>query len=446
MDTSKIFNIVAEKELLGALLTNNNAMCDVIDSIEATDLYQSNNQLIYAAMVKLFQDNKSFDMVTIAEVLGKKLRLIGGITYLTELTTLGIASHAKEYAEIIKEKSNMRILQNALRTSLKEAEEGELNSLQVSDKIQNDLLAVKTNKKTDDGTLEKPMLDFMNKLEARFKNGGAIQGIRTHLTGIDNILNGLNKEEFVIVAARPSMGKTAFSNNIAIGSALKSKAKVSMFSLEMSRDSLMDRLISSIAKIDMNKIKTGKLEDDEWGRIANISGFLGSSTLKIHDDIFSLNGIVAECKKRKLREGLDVVIIDYLQLITTNGKFQSREQEVSHISRRLKLLAKELKCTVIALAQLSRAPEQRADHRPMLSDLRESGSIEQDADIVIGLYRDEYYNVETEEKNVLESIVLKNRNGELGTIKLAWVPRYQLVSNLDLIYEGKYNPKLFDRK
>jgi replicative DNA helicase len=445
MDTAKIFNIQAEKELLGSLLTSNNSMCQVIDIIEPLDLYKTENQLIYETMVKLFQDNRPFDIVTIAENLGTKIKDTGGITYLGELAAAGMPRHIKEYASIIKEKSNMRLLQNALRTSIKEAEDGEQSTLEITDRLQSDLLNIKVDKKNDDGKLDKPMIDFMNKLETRYKNGGDIQGIKTHLKGIDGILNGLNKEEFIIVAARPSMGKSAFSNNIAIGAALKSKAKVNLFSLEMSRDSLLDRIISSLGKISMDNIKTGKLQDEEWRKLANISGYISNSTLRIYDSIYSLNGIIAECKKRHIQEGVDVIIIDYLQLITTTGKFGSREQEVSHISRQLKLLAKELKCTVIALAQLSRAPEQRADHRPILSDLRESGGIEQDADIVVFLYRDEYYNAETEEKNIIETLVSKNRNGELGTIKLAWVPQYQLVGNLDLHYEGKYDARLFKK-
>jgi replicative DNA helicase len=280
----------------------------------------------------------------------------------------------------------------------------------------------------------------MNKLQERYEKGGDIQGIKTQFVMLDQTLNGLHSNELMILAARPSMGKSAFASNLCTNVALRSQKKVCLFSLEMSKEQLLDRMMSNLAKVEMEHIKTGKLDDKEWEKIAVSSQLVNNGNLKIYDGIHSLNGIKAECKRQKLKEGLDVVAIDYLQLITTSGKFQSREQEVSYVSRQLKLMSKDLKCTVIALAQLSRAPEQRADHRPMLSDLRESGGIEQDADVVIFLYRDEYYNPETENKGIIETIIAKQRNGELGTIKMGWWPQYQLVADRIGTYVGQDNP------
>jgi replicative DNA helicase len=441
MDTTKIFNLNAETQLLGAILNNQNVVYEFIDLLEPTDFYERKHVKIYTTIKYLFTKDKPISITTLAEAAGKKLPEVGGITYLAQLAdSVASTQNTKAYAEIIKDKANMRKLQKILKANLNEAENGEANASEINEKIQDDLLQIKDNSTVDDGTLEKPIINFMNKLQERYEKGGDIQGIKTQFVMLDQTLNGLHSNELMILAARPSMGKSAFASNLCTNVALRSQKKVCLFSLEMSKEQLLDRMMSNLAKVEMEHIKTGKLDDKEWEKIAVSSQLVNNGNLKIYDGIHSLNGIKAECKRQKLKEGLDVVAIDYLQLITTSGKFQSREQEVSYVSRQLKLMSKDLKCTVIALAQLSRAPEQRADHRPMLSDLRESGGIEQDADVVIFLYRDEYYNPETENKGIIETIIAKQRNGELGTIKMGWWPQYQLVADRIGTYVGQDNP------
>jgi replicative DNA helicase len=441
MDTTKIFNLNAETQLLGAILNNQNVVYEFIDLLEPTDFYEQKHVKIYTTIKYLFTKDKPISITTLAEAAGKKLPEVGGITYLAQLAdSVASTQNTKAYAEIIKDKANMRKLQKILKANLNEAENGEANASEINEKIQDDLLQIKDNSTVDDGTLEKPIINFMNKLQERYEKGGDIQGIKTQFVMLDQTLNGLHSNELMILAARPSMGKSAFASNLCTNVALRSQKKVCLFSLEMSKEQLLDRMMSNLAKVEMEHIKTGKLDDKEWEKIAVSSQLVNNGNLKIYDGIHSLNGIKAECKRQKLKEGLDVVAIDYLQLITTSGKFQSREQEVSYVSRQLKLMSKDLKCTVIALAQLSRAPEQRADHRPMLSDLRESGGIEQDADVVIFLYRDEYYNPETENKGIIETIIAKQRNGELGTIKMGWWPQYQLVADRIGTYVGQDNP------
>jgi replicative DNA helicase len=273
-----------------------------------------------------------------------------------------------------------------------------------------------------------------------------VTGIDTGFMDINRMTGGLQRQDFIIMAARPSMGKTTLSLNLA--SNISKKDVVAIFSLEMSKEQLGKKIVSSKANVDLLKINTGQLDTKDWENIGMASGPLAQSKLFIDDTAaISVAEIKAKCKKIKLQHGLDLVIIDYLQLIGSTEKSQSREQEISKISRSLKQLAKELDVTVIALSQLSRACEARKDHRPILSDLRESGGIEQDADIVVFLYRDEYYNKETEDKNVAEAIFAKNRNGKVGTVRLAWLGQYQKFGNLDGIHEeGNYDPKIFTKE
>ena len=431
MDTTKIFNIDAEIQLLGSILNNQNILLEIIDILEPKDFYKDEHIKIYTAITKMFNKDKSINLTTLADFIGKKLPEVGGITYLTELAG-GVAStqNAKVYAEIVKDKSNMRKLLSILKNNLDEAENGELKALDISDKLQTDLIQIKSIESKDDGTLENPLNDFITKLEERYKNGGAIQGIETGLRSIDYRIDGLHPGELFIIAGRPAMGKSVVANNIGVNTAFRNK-KTCIFNLEMSKGELLGRTVASVGKINFGRIRNGQLEPDEWEKVTYSSNKLIASNLKIYDKIMTLNGIKSECKMLKLRKGLDVVIIDYLQLIEVRENIGNREQVVSHITRQLKLMAKELECTVIALSQLSRACETRPNKRPMLSDLRESGSIEQDADIVSFIYRDEYYNKDTEDKNIIEFILAKQRNGNIGTIKLAWIPQYQAVGELD---------------
>jgi replicative DNA helicase len=277
-----------------------------------------------------------------------------------------------------------------------------------------------------------------NEIERLYKNKGAITGVATGFTELDHKTSGLQRGDMVLIAARPSMGKTAFAVNIAQFAAMHENSVVAVFSLEMSKGQLAQRMLCSEASIDMLKLRTGNLEEDDWVRLAHCAGPLASSKMFIDDTAgISITEMRSKCRRLKIEHGLDLIVIDYLQLMSGRGKTENRQQEVSEISRSLKALAKEMEAPVIALSQLSRAPEIRADHRPMLSDLRESGSIEQDADVVMFLYRDEYYNKEnTDKKNIAEVIIAKQRNGPTGTVELAFIGQYTKFGNLDRYHNG----------
>ena len=272
-------------------------------------------------------------------------------------------------------------------------------------------------------------------IERLFNNKGEITGVSSGIKDLDAKTSGFQKGDMVLIAARPSMGKTTFSLNIAENAALKEGKSVVIFSLEMSKEQLAYKLLCSQANVDMLKLRTGNLDDDDWERIARATGPLSKAKIYIDDTAgITVMEMRSKCRKIKMEHGIDMILIDYLQLMSGSSGNDNRQQEVSEISRSIKALAKEMECPVIALSQLSRAPEQRADHRPMLSDLRESGSIEQDADVVMFLYRDEYYNKETEEKNIGECIIAKQRNGPVGTVKMAWIGAHSKFADLDLVH------------
>ena len=274
------------------------------------------------------------------------------------------------------------------------------------------------------------MLNKFDSLERLAKHKGDLTGITSGFTDLDRKTSGFQSTDLILIAARPSMGKTAFSLNLVANAAIKGKASVAVFSLEMSNEQLVDRMIAANAQVELSNIRNGSLKDEEWEKVTNAMGLLSSQKIYI-DDTAGLNMVQlrTKCRRLKIEKGLDMIVIDYLQLMEGDSKIENRQQEISKISRSLKILAKELECPVIALSQLSRAPEQRSDHRPMLSDLRESGAIEQDADMVMFLYRDEVYDKDTMDKNKAEVIIAKHRNGEIGTVDLTWLGQFQLFHN-----------------
>lgn len=425
----KLYNIQAERDLLGSVIIKPDNLCDCIDLLKSDDFFEDSHRLLYSTIVRLYTNSKDVNITTIAEDLNSKLSLVGGITYISQLTGQTLqAESIKSYAEIIKKYSNARKLLAVLKKDTTRIEKTDADIKGIVRELQDLSLEFESKINADNGELDKPMVNVLDSLEKRYLNGGSIQGIETGYKVLDKTLNGLNKSDFIVVSARPSMGKTAFAINIALN--IAKHHNISFFSLEMSKEQLLERALAAKALIQMNNIKSGKLTDKEWTRVSQESGIIVNSGLRIYDKIYSLNGIKAECKKRKLQSSLDVVVIDYLTLIDGAEKSDNRVQEVSKISRQLKLMAKELNVVVVALAQLSRAPEGRNDHRPILSDLRESGSIEQDADIVISLYRDEYYNPNTDDKGIIEAIIEKQRNGRTGFVKLAWIPKYQLITDM----------------
>ena len=278
--------------------------------------------------------------------------------------------------------------------------------------VQNKLSMVSGNNIKDNGHVGEILENVLKDLEERYKHGGAISGIKSGYRNLDKMLCGFNRKDFVVLAARPSKGKTAMAVNLALKTAINSKAKVAFFNLEMGKNQIVERSLATLADVPLENIKSGLLNSEDWGNITEQGNIISESSLRIYDQVFTLSGIRGECKKLKIQGGLDIVIIDYLQLINGEEKTENRNQEIAKISRTLKLIAKELDITIIALSQLSRAPESRAEHRPMLSDLRESGSIEQDADVVMFLYRDEYYNKILRIKDLLNALLLNIEMGE----------------------------------
>lgn len=424
-------NIELEQALLGELITNSFLINRVKGTLKVDDFYLMHHQTIYKVLCEMNDNEMSIDLVTfIAYIKTRNLiEKCNSISYVSDLATNSISSeNVEEYANIIKELSSRRklivlgkklVVDSASKdiSKLINSTEDELYTI-AQDKKENSIVSIKD-----------ALTEALEKMEENYKNNGNILGETTGYRDIDKTIGGLVKGDFIVVAARPSMGKTAFALNI--GQYASKNSKVAMFSLEMTTNQLTNRLISARCLIEFEKIKTGKLSDEEFAKIMKGSSELTNRNIVIEDNATTLNDIVTKCTNIKIKQGLDVVIIDYLQLIEVSERTSSREQEIAKVSRTLKKLAKKLNITIIALSQLSRAVEQRADHRPTLSDLRESGAIEQDADIIMMLYRDEYYNKESERKGIAEVIINKNRNGEVKTINLAWIGQYQRFATLD---------------
>lgn len=426
-------SIETEQVLLGCLINETSSFIEADEIIDEEDFYLNKHKQIYRTIKEIINKGSSADLVTISESLKKDnlLSECGGITYLSQLSSAAIGySFLKNYIKIIKEKSARRKLILAGQKLIQSGFEADIDT--TIEETENKLFDILSSKSNDIVSVQEAVEMSFSTLEERYKVKGKLRGLSTGFHEIDKLSSGLRKTDFIVIAARPSMGKTAFALNI--GQAASKFGSVAIFSIEMAREQLMDRFLAARCLIDFNKITDGDLSDNQWGKILNEAALLKKRKLFIDDKARMLNDIKAKCRKLKMQQGLDVAIIDYLQLIRTNKKTSSREQEVSYISQELKALAKELDITVIALAQLSRAPEQRLDHRPILSDLRESGSIEQDADIIHFLYRDEYYNKETEDRNIAEVITAKNRNGITKTTKLAWIGQYQRFGTLDAIH------------
>ena len=425
------YAIEAEQSVLGSILLDKDLIIVVIDIVSKEDFYSDQNAEIYDSMLTLFKNSEPIDLITIVNELRKRslLEKVGGIPYITSLSSApDFTSHITKYAAIVKEKS---ILRKLIRTSTDLMQKSYEQSMQIQDILD---FAEKSifdiaQEKDQRGLvkIENVLADSFEILQDLYMRKDKMTGITTGFIDLDRKINGLQKTDLILIAARPAMGKTAFSLNIAQNAAMKGNASVAIFNLEMSQEQLIQRMISSTSHVELNKLKNGNIEDDEWPKITTGMGILQNTKIYIDDS----PGITAvelrsKCRRLKVEKGLDLVLIDYLQLMEGDGRTESRQQEISKISRSLKILAKELECPVIALSQLSRAVEQRSDHRPMLSDLRESGAIEQDADLVMFLYRDDYYNPDSDQKNITEVIIAKHRHGEIGTIPLTWFGQYQL--------------------
>jgi len=433
-------DIEAEQAVLGSMLTDKEAVIAAMETLKPESFYREDDKAIYEAMQNLYSRAEPIDLITLKNELEtmSKLDQVGGIEYLANLPEKAPTSaNVQKYISIVEEKSMLRSL---IKTANELVDLGYSQTEDVEDIMdhaEKKIFDIMQNKNQKGYTPIKDVLvESFTKLEELYNRKQPITGVPTGFTDLDYRTAGLHGSELILLAARPAMGKTAFVLNIAANAAIRGNTGVAIFSLEMSKDQLVNRMLCSEAMVDSNKMRTGKLEEDDWAKLASAIGPLSESNIFIDDTPgITVMEIRTKCRKLKMEKDIGLVIIDYLQLITGNSKRGgSREQEISEISRSLKILAKELNVPVIALSQLSRAVEQRPDHRPMLSDLRESGAIEQDADIVMFLYRDEVYNKETEKKNIAEVIIAKQRGGSTGTVDLLWMGSYTKFVNLETRY------------
>ena len=444
MELGKIppHDIEAEQAILGSMLTDKDAVISAIEVLKEDAFYREDNKAIYAAILSLYAKSEPIDIITVKAELVENgnFERIGGLEYLAELPErVPTTSNVDRYIKIVEEKAMLRSLISTANelVSLGYNETEEVDS--IMDLAEKKVFDLAQKKNTKGYTPIKDVLvESFAKLEELYNQKGKISGKTTGFTDLDLRTSGLHNSDLIIVAARPAMGKSAFAINIATNLAL-SGTPVAIFNLEMSKEQVGNRILCSEAMVDSNKIRTGQVEDEDWMKLASTLGRLSEAPIYIDDTAgISIMEIRAKCRKLKLEKDIGLVVIDYLQLIQGSGKRNSsREQEISEISRSLKILAKELDIPVIALSQLSRGVEKRDDKRPMLSDLRESGAIEQDADIVMFLYRDDYYNEDSEKKNVAEVILAKHRGGATGTVDLAWLPSYTKFANLEKrFFEG----------
>lgn len=423
-------NIEAEESILAAIMIKEEVFAEVSNMIQAEDFYRQAHSIIFSVMQELFDNREPIDIVTVVELLKKKKEIdnVGGIAFITKLCeTLPTAANAKYYAKIVKEKAELRRLIDAVTVIASKAYEEEEDTADIIDNAEQMILAVANGQTQSTFThVKSATYETIERIAELMETKGAITGIKTGFKLLDHITSGLQPSDLILIAARPSMGKTAFVLNVASNVAMDGKV-VAFFSLEMSKSQLIMRLLAAESSIDASKIKTGELTDDDWNRLVNQADKLVATQFYIDDTPgITVMDLRSKARRLKAERGLDLIVIDYLQLM--QGKVKSfgdnRQQEISDISRSLKALARELDVPVIALSQLSRSVESRQVKKPMLSDLRESGSLEQDADIVMFLYREDYYNPESERQGLTDLIIAKHRNGSIGNVELFFQKEY----------------------
>lgn len=430
-------SIEAEQSVVGAMLMDKDAITAASEMISGSDFYQSAYGVIFDSMVELFNEGKPVDLITLQERLREKEvpAEIASLEFVRDLVTaVPTSANIKYYAQIVADKSMMRRLIKLNEEIENVCYAGKEPLEAVLEKTEKSVFELLQRRNTGDYVpIRQVVLNALERIEKASKNKGTVTGIPTGFIDLDYKLSGLQPSDLILVAARPSMGKTAFVLNIAQYVAFKKMKSVAIFSLEMSKEQLVNRLFSLESQVDAQALRTGNMKDSDWEKLIEGAGIIGQSQLIIDDTPgISVSELRSKCRKYKLENDLDLIIIDYLQLMTGSigRSSESRQQEISEISRSLKGLARELNVPVIALSQLSRAVEGRPDKRPMLSDLRESGAIEQDADVVMFIYRDEYYNKDSEYKKQAEIIIAKQRNGPVGTVHLAWLGEYTKFANL----------------
>ena len=430
-------SIEAEQSVIGSMIMDREAIVIAAGILHSEDFYGKQYGIVFEAMVELNDEGKPVDLITLQDRLKEKdvPPEVSSLEFVRDLiTAVPTSANIKYYANIVAEKAILRRLiriNEEIANTCYVGKESLETILEDTEKKVFDLVQRKGS--NEYVPIREVVMNAMNRIEIASKNKGVVTGIPTGFIDLDYRTAGMQPSDLILVAARPSMGKTAFVLNIAQYVAFKQNKTAAIFSLEMSKEQLVNRLFSLESKVDSQHIRTGNLSDAEWEKLIESAGIIGKSNLIIDDTPgISISELRSKCRKYKLEHNLELVIIDYLQLMSGSGsgRSDSRQQEISDISRSLKALARELSVPVIALSQLSRAVEQRPDHRPMLSDLRESGAIEQDADVVMFLYRDDYYNKDTDMKGVAEIIIAKQRNGPIGTVNLAWLPDFTKFANI----------------
>lgn len=426
----------AEQAVLSSIFMDRDAASEAFELLKAEDFYVPENRAVFEAAFELYSKGAPIDVVTIKNILEEKniFAEIGGVETLANIVgAVGSSVNVKSYAKIVEEKAVLRRLIKLSGEISENSYKGSGGINEILDKAEKGIFDVMQNRNTDSfSSIMDVAYSTFAKIEEIYSSDEKITGISTGFVDFDSKTAGLQKSDFILIAARPSMGKTAFALNIAQNAAVKQKIPVAIFSLEMSKEQLVNRMLCAEALVDAQKVRTGELDSSDWNKLVEAMGVLSEAPIYIDDTPgISAMDVRAKCRRLKLEKGLGLVVIDYLQLMSgNNGRNDSRQQEISEISRSLKAVAREIDAPVIALSQLSRACEQRADHRPMLSDLRESGAIEQDADVVTFLYRDEYYFPESEKKNMAELIIAKQRNGPTGTVNLTWLGQYTKFANM----------------
>lgn len=445
-DRTPPHNIEAEQAVIGAIFLEPEAFSTASELLLPEDFYRASHQRIFGAMLKLSDRGEPIDPVTVTTLLSNEgtLAEAGGVSYLTDIAgSVPTAANIEYYSKIVEEKALLRRLirtaTDIVTTTF--ANEDEVES--VLNEAERNILEVSSRKNSGVfKSIKDVLIDVYDNIEQLHQNQGDVTGVPTGFRDLDRITSGFQENDLIIIAARPSVGKTAFALNIAQNVAVKTDENVAIFSLEMGADQLVSRMLCAEGNIDSQRLRTGNLEPDDWGKLTMAMGSLSNAGIYIDDSPgIRVSEIRSKCRRLKQEHGLGMIIIDYLQLIqgSENSK-ENRQQEVSEISRSLKGLARELSVPLIALSQLSRGVEQRQDKRPMMSDLRESGSIEQDADIVGFLYRDDYYDSESEQQNIIEIIISKQRNGPTGTVELAFVKEYNKFVDLDHRYQTEDIP------
>lgn len=429
-------SLEAEQSVIGSMIMDKEAIVIASETLIRDDFYHQQYGILFEAMIELYNEEQPVDVVTLQNRLREKdvPAELSSMEFVGELVTaVPTSANIKYYANIVKEKSTLRKL---IKVNEEIANECYLQNESVDDIMadtEKKIFNLLQNKSGGDYVpIKTVVINALEKIEQASKTKGNVTGIATGFVDLDYRMSGLQPSDLILVAARPSMGKTAFVLNIAQYVAFHSDLCTAIFSLEMSKEQLVNRLFSLESRVDAQLLRSGNLADSDWEKLIEGAGTIGRSHLIIDDTPgISISELRSKCRKYKLEHDLKLIIIDYLQLMSGNGKTDSRQQEISDISRSLKSLARELNVPVIALSQLSRQVEQRPDHRPMLSDLRESGAIEQDADVVMFIYRDDYYNKDTPDKNIAEIIIAKQRNGPIGTVNLVWLPQYTKFANME---------------